>query len=120
LPTKRPLIRLRDIVENGQNVLEYTQGMDFDAYLNSKITRDACERSLARVSEASAKLGPTAEELFPSHNWPAIRGLGNMLRHEYENILDETIWTIRTDRLPPLLTELETFLARYPEDQETL
>lgn len=43
-----------------------------------------------------------------------------MLRHEYENILDETIWTIRTDRLPPLLAELEAFLARYPEDQETL
>ncbi len=43
-----------------------------------------------------------------------------MLRHEYDDILDETTWAIVTRHLPPLLFELETFLARYPEDQETL
>ncbi|SEH23736.1 Uncharacterized conserved protein, contains HEPN domain [Rhizobium sp. NFR12] len=120
MPTKRPLIRFRDIVENGQSILEYTHGMDFDAYSVSKITRDASERCLARISEASFKLGSTAEEIFPSHNWGAIRGFGNMLRHEYDDILDETTWAIVTRHLPPLLFELETFLARYPEDQETL
>ncbi len=52
------------------------------------------------------KLGTTAQELFPSHNWPAMRGLGNMLRHDYDDILDETIWSAITDRLPPLLVEL--------------
>ena len=75
---------------------------------------------MARISEAGVKLDTTAEKLFPTHNWPAIRGFGNMLRHEYDNILDETIWATITDRLPPLLAELETFLAGYPEDQETL
>jgi predicted nucleotidyltransferase len=44
LPTKRPLIRFRDIVENGQSILEYTHGMDFAAYSLSKITRDASKR----------------------------------------------------------------------------
>ncbi|AYC99874.1 hypothetical protein NCHU2750_04770 [Neorhizobium sp. NCHU2750] len=120
MPTKRPLTRLRDIVENGQAILEYTHEMDLAAYLDSQITRDTCERCFARVSEASVKLGPIAQELFPTHNWPAMRGLGNMLRHDYADILDETIWKTITDRLPPLIVELETFLARYPEDQETL
>lgn len=66
------------------------------------------------------KLGTTAQELFPSHNWPAMRGLGNMLRHDYDDILDETIWSAITERLPPLLVELQAFLAQYPEDQEVL
>lgn len=120
LPTKRPLIRIRDIVENGRAVLDYTRGMDLPAYLNSQITKDACERCLARVSEASVKLGPIAEELFPDYDWRNIRGLGNFLRHEYEDILDESIWKIITDGQPPLIADLQTFLARYPEDQETL
>jgi len=107
-------------VENGQAILEYTLGMDFDSYLRSNITRDACERCFARISEASVKLGPVAQELFPKHNWPAMRGLGHMLRHDYDAILDQTIWTAVTDRLPSLIVKLETFLAKYPEDQETL
>lgn len=49
-----------------------------------------------------------------------MRGLGNMLRHDYDDILDETIWSAITDRLPPLLVELQAFLAQYPEDQEVL
>jgi uncharacterized protein with HEPN domain len=66
------------------------------------------------------KLGAVAEELFPAHNWSAIRGLGNMLRHEYDSILTETTWAMITGPLPPLLLDLEAFLARYPEEQETL
>jgi uncharacterized protein with HEPN domain len=114
------LSRLRDIVENGQAVLHYTNDMDFEGYLSNRLVRDGTERCLARLSEASVKLGPFAEEMFPQHDWLAMRNLGNVLRHDYNRVLDSIIWTIRTDRLPPLLGELQAFLAQYPEDQETL
>jgi uncharacterized protein with HEPN domain len=61
-----------------------------------------------------------AEELLPAHDWLAIRNLGNVPRHDYKGVLDSVIWTTIVDRLPPLLVELETFLAQYPADQETL
>lgn len=111
---------MRDIVENGAAAIEYTNGMDFDAYVASGLVRDATERCFSRISEASVKLGVTAEELFPGHDWLAMRHLGNVLRHDYSRVLDSIIWAILTDRLPPLLVDLKTFLARYPEDQETL
>lgn len=120
MPTKRPLSRLRDIVENGQAVLDYTKDLDFNGYVKNRLVRDGTERCLARLSEASVKRGPLAEELFPGHDWLAMRNLGNVLRHDYNRVLDSIIWTIRTDRLPPLIVELEAFLAQYPEDQETL
>jgi predicted nucleotidyltransferase len=37
LPTKRPFTRLHDIVENGAAILEYTQGMDFRAYIEKPV-----------------------------------------------------------------------------------
>jgi len=120
LPTKRPLSRLRDIVENGKAVLEYTQEMDFEDFLRNRLVRDASERCLARISEAAVKLGSVAEELFPRHGWRDIRNFGNILRHEYEDVLDDVTWAIITRHLPPLIVDLETFLAEYPEDQETL
>ncbi|WP_436255350.1 HepT-like ribonuclease domain-containing protein [Neorhizobium sp. LjRoot104] len=86
----------------------------------NRLVRDAVERCFSRVSEAAVKLSSLAEELFPAHDWLAIRNLGNVLRHDYKGVLDQVIWTTIVDRLPPLLIELETFLAQYPDDQETL
>ncbi|MGE7371244.1 HepT-like ribonuclease domain-containing protein [Neorhizobium sp. NPDC001467] len=120
MPSKRPLTRMRDIVENGTAVLDYTKGMEFETYTSTNLVKDATERCFTRISEASVKLGVTAEELFPDHDWLAMRHLGNVLRHDYNNVLDTIIWTIRNDRLPPLIAELQAFLARYPDDQETL
>lgn len=120
MPTKRPLNRLRDIAENGEAVLRYTRDLDFNGYVSNQLIKDGTERCLARLSEASVKLGLLAEELFPEHDWLAMRNLGNVLRHDYNRVLDSIIWTIRTDRLPLLIVELKAFLAKYPEDQETL
>ncbi len=111
---------MRDIVENGAAILEYTQGMDFQAYAGNRLVRDAVERCFSRISEAAVKLGSVAEERFPMHDWLAIRNLGNVLRHDYGGVLNSVIWTTIVERLPPLLVELENFLAQYPGDQETL
>lgn len=110
---------MRDIVENGVAIQEYTRGMDLQSYTADRMVRDATERCFSRISEAAVKLGPKAEELFPGHDWLAIRHLGNVLRHDYAGVLDHVIWTTITDRLPPLLVELRTFLAQYPGEQET-
>ncbi|MFP3542572.1 HepT-like ribonuclease domain-containing protein [Rhizobium sp. SIMBA_035] len=120
MPSKRPLTRIRDIVENGEAVLEYIRDMDLKAYQENRLVRDATERCFARISEAAVKLGPLAEELFPAHNWLAMRHFGNVLRHDYRGVLDTVIWNAATNPLPPLLDELASFLARYPEEQETL
>ncbi|MBW9089209.1 DUF86 domain-containing protein [Rhizobium wenxiniae] len=111
---------MRDIVENGQAILEYTSGMQFADYQRNRLVKDASERCLSRVSEAAVKLGPIAEELFPVQDWRGIRAFGNVLRHDYPDLLDRMIWTMIADRLPSLIVELEAFLAKYPEDQETL
>jgi uncharacterized protein with HEPN domain len=111
---------MRDIVENGAAILEYTEGMDLQGYKENRLVRDAVERCFSRISEAAVKLSALAEELFPKHDWLAIRNLGNVLRHDYGGLLDGVIWTTIVEHLAPLLVELERFLAQYPDDQETL
>ena len=110
------------MVENGQAVLDYTRGMDFSAYQSNQLVKDASERCLSRLSEAAVKLGSSAEELFPDHNWRGIRNLGNILilRHDYSNVLDVAVWAIVTINLPALMADLDSFLGRYPDEQETL
>lgn len=111
---------MRDIQENGEAILEYMTGLDRHAFENNRLVYDATERCLSRISEASVKLGRDAEQSLPGHNWRGMRDLGNILRHDYDGVSKDIVWEIVKDRLPPLLIDLKTFLAQYPDDQETL
>ena len=42
-----------------------------------------------------------AEELCPEISWPKVRGLGNVLRHEYDRIDVVRLWLLIEDDLPP-------------------
>ena len=65
---------------------------------------DAVERCLQRICEAARKLGPIAEELAPEISWNNVRGMGNALRHDYDDLsLDILLRTVE-QRLPPLRT----------------
>jgi uncharacterized protein with HEPN domain len=111
LPSSRPWVRVEDILENALAILEYTQGMKLADYLSDRKTRDACERCLSRISEAAVKLGPFAEEAFPQHGWRGIRDIGNILRHEYDQVETVNIWDVITINLPPLIRDIEIALA---------
>src|SRR5712691_9366508 len=76
--------------------------MDLTAFVQDLKTYDAVERRLERISEASKKLGSLAEELWPEIPWVKLRGLGNLLRHEYDRIDGVRIWStavVVTDEL---------------------
>jgi len=116
LPSKRPKARFLDIVENATSILDYTAGLDRQAFSRNRLIRDAVERCLERISEAASKLGSTAETLLPHHPWRHIRDLGNILRHAYDNIDEEVVWSIVTERLPALINDARNAAANLPDD----
>jgi uncharacterized protein with HEPN domain len=102
LPTKRPLQRYNDILYNIDAIGRYKQGLDEAAFLADTKTQDAVMLCLLRISEATKKLGPLAEQLAPDQPWKSIRDLGNVLRHDYSNIRLDEIWKVIDTRLLPL------------------
>lgn len=98
MPSDVPRERLRDNVDR---VRAHLKGISPGSELDDK-TRDAVERCLERISEAAKKLGPIMEERQPQVSWRGIRGLGNVLRHEYDDVDDSTIKRIVETDLGPL------------------
>jgi uncharacterized protein with HEPN domain len=81
---------------------DFVAGMDFEAFRSSPMAVAAVERKLQIVSEAAIRLGNEAEQLCPGVPWRDIRGVGNQLRHAYERIDLETIWTAVKEDLEAL------------------
>ncbi len=94
MATNRPTARYRQIVEACETIEAYTQGYDRDRYLGDRKTQDAVERQLLKIAEAAARLDTLAEADLPDQPWRQIRGLGNRLRHEYDNVDGTLIWEL--------------------------
>jgi uncharacterized protein with HEPN domain len=78
--------RLRHILDAIARVETLTAGKDLKAYLADWMMRDAVERNLERVSEASRHIPAALKAHHPSIRWRAIAGLGNVLRHDYPKV----------------------------------
>ncbi len=102
MPSKRAGRRFQDILDNIESIGRYTRGMSERKFVANDLVADAVERCLSRISEAARKLGKTAETLVPDEPWPKIRGLGKLLRHDYDIVLRSIIWEIVRDNLPSL------------------
>lgn len=83
-------------------------GLSAEAFAADRKTVDAVERCLQRITEAVVKIGDERMAAIalgvPTH---AVRALGNMLRHEYDNIDLVTIYNTAATDLPPLKTGCE-------------
>jgi uncharacterized protein with HEPN domain len=101
MPSDVPHERLQDIITNIDRLRGHLRGLTPGLKLDGK-TRDAVERCLERISEAAKKLGAIMEERQPRVSWRGIRGLGNVLRHEYDEVDDSTITRIVEQELGPL------------------
>lgn len=67
------------------------------------------------ISEAFAKLPKSLKGTKAHIPWPQIKGIGNMLRHEYAAIQDAVIWKTATKHLAPLkkaIAAIQKRLAR--------
>jgi uncharacterized protein with HEPN domain len=107
-----PADTLADIIENAERVAAYLAGMDRQAFERDGKTRDAVERCLERICEAAHRLGERAVELAPNQPWGDIRGMGNRLRHAYDQLDLDIVWNTARDRLPPLAADARRALAK--------
>jgi uncharacterized protein with HEPN domain len=118
LPSDKPARRLLDIIENGQAIARYTEGMDGTTFEENALVSDAVERCLERISEAVAKLGDQAAVLLPTQPWHKIRAFGNILRHEYDEVIKDRLWEIVENDLPSLVEASKAALRRLQDSHK--
>jgi uncharacterized protein with HEPN domain len=118
LPSRRdPADTLGHIIENAGRVAGYLAGLDQQSFARNEWARDAVERCIERVCEATVRLGDQADELMPGQPWSDIRGMGNRLRHAYDRVDVEILWRTATNRLPELATAAQQALTQLKRRQ---
>ena len=118
IPRHDPVDCLTDIVDNAERIARYLEGMDRVAFGADERTRDAVERCVERVCEAVYRLADSAEKLMPGHPWADIRSTGNRLRHAYDRIDANIIWTAACHEVPVLAADAGRALTRLEAERD--
>ena len=109
---------IQDMIEFGEKVLAYTEGLDRDGFIADELTYDATLRNLQLIGQAATHIPSEVREAYPDIPWRAIVGTRNRLAHSYLSISNNIIWTIIQDAIPKLLPELRNLLNTMNEDSE--
>jgi uncharacterized protein with HEPN domain len=102
LPFSDPYHCLSSIYESIVAVEDFIEGMTFEGFCAEEKTVAAVERKLSVISEAAVRLGDEGPRLCPDVPWRNVRGIGNWLRHQYDRVDRETIWTTVERDLPEM------------------
>ncbi len=102
---------LLDVRDNLRLAQEFTAGFTLETFQADRRTFYAVTRCLEIVSEATRHLPQDLRDRHPDLPWRAIAGIGNVYRHEYDNVAEEIVWRTIQHSLAPLLEAIERELS---------
>jgi uncharacterized protein len=103
--------RVRDILAATRAIARYTEGMTFEQFVNDTRTTDAVVRNLMTMGESIRWIPEPILEAYPAVPWRTLRGIRNVVVHEYFGMDPAILWeTVRGD-LPRLEADPEAVLA---------
>jgi uncharacterized protein with HEPN domain len=98
---RNPRLRLQDIAEAIDRILVYTASHSLESFRADRMTIDAVVRNLEVIGEAARHVDAETAARLPDVPWQDMRGLRNLLIHEYFGVSTSIVWeTISRDLRP--------------------
>ena len=98
---------IEHILEQCRRICRLTEKISFEEFLEEPIYQDALTRKLEIIGEAAGNLSAEFCDMYPQIPVSVMRGLRNILAHQYFAVDLKTVWTIAQNDVPPLLKTIE-------------
>ena len=105
--------RLRDILEAARlHRLFYVKDITAAEFSANKEKQDAVIRRIEIIGEAAAHLAEATHRAVPDLAFRKMRGMRNIVAHDYANVDLHIVWEVATLYMPEICAVLEKFFAR--------
>jgi uncharacterized protein with HEPN domain len=111
VPSRDEARRLRDVLDAIDNAVDFVGGRGHGEFAADRMRVYAVERCIERMAEAMIKIGAERmAAIAPDIEYPGIRQLGNILRHQYDEVDVRLVHAIVVERMPRLREACERAL----------
>lgn len=83
-----------------------------EAFFASRVRQLAAEALLQKLGQSANRLGRDFRDEHPEIPWRAIRGMRNVVAHEYHLVDYDILWRTMEVSLPPVADQIRRILAR--------
>jgi uncharacterized protein with HEPN domain len=117
VPPKDWTIRLEDMLEAAEKIARYTDGMAELAALSANdMAVDAVIRNVQIIGEAARHIPNDVQARYPDVDWMGMRGMRNILVHQYGSVRLDAVWGVVQQDIPAVLPRLRAILERELPD----
>ena len=106
---------LQAILDAIDGIQAATAGKSLQSYSGDWLLKHAVERGIEIISEAARRVPPALREQHPEIPWKQIMAIGNILRHDYDRIVDRVIFEVVERDLPTLKDAIAAIESRLDE-----
>ncbi|MCL2766776.1 MAG: DUF86 domain-containing protein [Peptococcaceae bacterium] len=116
----------RKIVQILERMIKYCDDIDiltkrfgktYDSYSGDFAYRYACSMCILQVGELASKLDEDFRDKYDLIPWRKIRGMRNIVAHDYDSINDEETWATIESKIPELKAYCELILREIVSDE---
>ena len=111
MPDERQKGLLRDILDSASTAAEYVRGVSCESFMANSEKQDAVLRRLEIIGEAASRLSPETQAHFPQVPFRMMRGMRNIIAHDYGDVNLDRVWHTVTTDLVPLIETLENYFV---------
>jgi uncharacterized protein with HEPN domain len=111
MPDERQLGLLRDILDSGRRITAYVGSSDEAGFMADSEKQDAVLRRLEIIGEAASRLSTETRALFPELPFHGMRGMRNIIAHDYGEVDLELVWRTATRDIPVLVATLDDYFG---------
>ncbi|MBU1566219.1 MAG: DUF86 domain-containing protein [Proteobacteria bacterium] len=104
--------RLEDIDEAIDLIFRYTEDLNYNSWKKDRKTIDAVIRNLEIIGEAATHIPSEITEKHADIPWAQMKGIRNVLVHEYFGVDAEVLWRTITEDLPSLKNQIQQLLLK--------
>jgi uncharacterized protein with HEPN domain len=118
MAAKTPRLYLEHIRDAIGLIEQYVRGRQREDLDRDPMLRQAIERNIEIISEASRRVPEAMKARHPEVPWRDIAAIGNILRHEYPAVNRDIIWRIATADVRRLAAAVDALLAEAPRNRK--
>ena len=103
--------RLRDILTAAHLISSYVKDTAEEDFHKNTEKQDAVIRRIEIIGEAAVHLTEETRQAIPELPFRKMRGMRNMVAHDYANVDLKIVWDVATVHVPEVAGVLEKFFA---------
>jgi len=108
---KKDINILHHMLEDIEDIINFTKGIDFDSFVSNSMVRKAVCMSLINIGELTKALSPGFKAENNSIPWKNIAGLRDITAHKYHTLNLDILWSVVKADIPVLEEFIKKILS---------